>query len=63
MFKKSSLEFRPKGELMLTIFWAGVNFTGLEQLSARDVSRVVDAVKGNLSKANVRNELILKYSC
>ena len=48
---------------MFTIFWAGMNYTGLEQLSARDVSREVDDVKGKLSKANVRNELILKYSC
>ncbi len=30
MFKKSSLEFRPKGELMFTIFWAGLKYCGLE---------------------------------
>ena len=63
MFKKSSLEFRPKGELMFIIFWADLNYSGFENLSARDVRRVFDSVKGMVSKVNARNELILKYSC
>jgi hypothetical protein len=44
MFKKSSLEFKPKGELIFTIFWAGLKYSGLENFSERDVRRVLDAV-------------------
>jgi hypothetical protein len=46
MFKKSSLEFRPKGELIFTILWAGLKYSGLENSSASDVRRVFYAVKG-----------------